>query len=161
MVGKRSLLQRRSTVKLAGAQRSANAGMSNRITGENPVRRKTKVSSAMTISWGLVGPKSNPRGVDDGKLVNIPALRHGFLQMTQFSSMGGAMICRLWPDERRAVCSFVLAQSNPYEQVAKKILQKSTISDPYRKPTQVVWHQCAKANKWNLVKELGKKAAVT
>ena len=50
VVGKRSLLQRRSTVKLAGAQRSANAGMSNRISDENSERRKTKVSSAMSIS---------------------------------------------------------------------------------------------------------------
>ncbi len=32
---------------------------------------------------------------------------------------------------------------------------------PYRKPTQVGGHKCAKANERTFVKELGKTAAVT
>ncbi len=32
---------------------------------------------------------------------------------------------------------------------------------PYRKPTQVLGHECAKADERNIVQELGKKVAVT
>ena len=54
------LMQRRSTVKLAGALGRENVGMSNHKTGERPVRRKPEVSSAMAIIGGLGGPKDNP-----------------------------------------------------------------------------------------------------
>jgi hypothetical protein len=33
-----------------------------------------KVSMAMSVIHGLVGPKSRPKGVDDGQQVNIPVL---------------------------------------------------------------------------------------
>lgn len=56
-----------------GAYRSENAGTSNRKAGENPARRNTKVSFAMVISEGLVGPKGIPNGGPDGEQVNIPA----------------------------------------------------------------------------------------
>ena len=56
-----------------GAYRSENASTSNRNTGETPVRRNTKVSFAMVISEGLVGPKGMPNGGPDGEQVNIPA----------------------------------------------------------------------------------------
>ena len=49
--------------------------MSNRNSGAIPERRKPKVSLAMTISQGLGGPKEKSKGVSDGQLVNIPALR--------------------------------------------------------------------------------------
>ena len=45
-----------------GAMRSENAGTSNR-----------KISFAMVISEGLVGPKGIPNGGLDGEQVNIPA----------------------------------------------------------------------------------------
>ena len=61
-------------MSLSGAQRSANVGISNRNTGESPVRRKSQVSLAMTINQGLVGPKVMPKGAADGQQVNIPAL---------------------------------------------------------------------------------------
>ena len=44
-------------MRFAGASGSENAGMSNHKTGENPVHRKSKVSWAMIIIPGLVGPK--------------------------------------------------------------------------------------------------------
>ena len=47
-------------MKFAGALGRENVGMSNRITSENEVRRKPKVSSAMSIIGGLGGPKDNP-----------------------------------------------------------------------------------------------------
>jgi hypothetical protein len=46
-------------VKPAGALGSENAGMSNRNCDENSQRRKSEVSSAMTIIGGLGGPKRN------------------------------------------------------------------------------------------------------
>ena len=49
-----------------GAASSENAGMSSTKSGENPDRRKPKVSEAMFISFGLVGPKARPNGVVDG-----------------------------------------------------------------------------------------------
>ena len=46
MVGERCCRRRRRTVRSAGAAASENAGMSNDKAGENPARRKPKVS------WG-------------------------------------------------------------------------------------------------------------
>ncbi len=55
-----------------GAIGSKNVGTSNRNAGENPARRKTKVSFAMVISEGLVGPKGMAIAEPDGHMVNIP-----------------------------------------------------------------------------------------
>ena len=54
--------------------RSENVGTSNRKKGENPFRRKTKVSFSMLVIEGLVGPKPMVKTVGDGKKVNIPLL---------------------------------------------------------------------------------------
>ena len=51
---------------------SKNVGTSNHNLRENRKRRKTKVSFAMTISEGLVGPKGMARAAPDGHTVNIP-----------------------------------------------------------------------------------------
>ena len=59
-------------VSHGGAYRSENVGTSNRNAGEIPARRKTKVSFAMVISEGLVGPKEMARAGSDGHTVNIP-----------------------------------------------------------------------------------------
>ena len=56
----------------AGALRSKNVGTSNRKEGETPSRRKIKVSLAMSISQGLVGPKGMAKAELDGHMVNIP-----------------------------------------------------------------------------------------
>ena len=56
-----------------GAESSENAGMSSDKTGENPVRRKPKVSPAMFVRRRLGGPKARPEGVADGQQVDIPA----------------------------------------------------------------------------------------
>ena len=58
----------------SGASRSENVGTSNRKQGESPCRRKIKVSLAMMISQGLVGPKGMANAVPNGQQVNIPAL---------------------------------------------------------------------------------------
>jgi len=59
-------------VSHAGALRSKNVGTSNHNKGEIPLRRKIKVSLAMKISQGLVGPKEMARAASDGHRVNIP-----------------------------------------------------------------------------------------
>ena len=56
----------------SGVLRRENAGTSNRNAGENPARRKIKVSLAMLISQGLVGPKPMAKAAGDGHGVNIP-----------------------------------------------------------------------------------------
>jgi hypothetical protein len=56
----------------AGALRSKNVGTSNHNAGEKPARRKIKVSLAMIVSQGLVGPKGMVRTALDGHTVNIP-----------------------------------------------------------------------------------------
>ena len=55
-----------------GALGSENVGTSNHNTGERPVRRKPKVSLAMIVSQGLVGPKAMAKAAADGHTVNIP-----------------------------------------------------------------------------------------
>ena len=55
-----------------GALRSKNVGTSNRNACEIHARRKTKVSFAMLISEGLVGPKEMTKVGFDGHMVNIP-----------------------------------------------------------------------------------------
>ena len=55
MVGERSVSRRRCFEKNAGGIRSADADMSNDNAGENPARRKSKVSSATFVGAGLVG----------------------------------------------------------------------------------------------------------
>ncbi len=55
MVGERCCQRRSDTVMSRGAAASDYAGMSNDKTGENPVRRKPKVSWGREIRPGLVG----------------------------------------------------------------------------------------------------------
>ena len=61
-------------VRDGGAYGSENVGMSNKKSREIRDHRKSKVSWAMNVIPGLVGPKARPKGVVDGQLVNIPAL---------------------------------------------------------------------------------------
>ena len=56
----------------AGATRSKNVGTSNHNAGKIPARRKIKVSFAMSINEGLVGPKRIAKAGRDGHTVNIP-----------------------------------------------------------------------------------------
>jgi hypothetical protein len=58
----------------AGGDRRDYVGISSANSDEKSGRRKPKVSWARDILPGLVGPKTRPKGVADGQLVNIPAL---------------------------------------------------------------------------------------
>ena len=55
-----------------GAYGSENVGTSNRNASEILARRKNKVSFAMEIIEGLVGPKGMANAAPDGHTVNIP-----------------------------------------------------------------------------------------
>lgn len=62
-------------MRLGGAERRENVGMSNRKSDEISDHRKPKVSLAMVVIQGLGGPKFNGEShLDDGQLVNIPIL---------------------------------------------------------------------------------------
>ncbi len=58
VVEERSCLRRSRIARYGGASGSENVGMSNLNSGENPGHRKPKVSHAMAINVGLVGPKA-------------------------------------------------------------------------------------------------------
>ncbi len=73
VVGEHLQLLRSLIVRSGGALRRENVGISNHNAGERPAHRKPKVSLAMFINQGLVGPKDKPRGDADGQPVNIPA----------------------------------------------------------------------------------------
>ena len=72
MVGERFTCDEGKGVTHAGARGSENVGTSNRNASEILARRKTKVSFAMKISEGLVGPKGMAIAAPDGHMVNIP-----------------------------------------------------------------------------------------
>ena len=56
----------------AGGDAREYAGISSVNSDEKSGRRKPKVSWGRQIRPGLVGPKTRPKGVVDGQLVNIP-----------------------------------------------------------------------------------------
>ena len=72
VVGERSHRDEGKGVTHAGALRSENVGTSNRNASEILARRKIKVSFAMEIIEGLVGPKPMANAGGDGHMVNIP-----------------------------------------------------------------------------------------
>ena len=72
MVGERSHRAEAQGVTQSRALRSENVGTSNRNAGEIPARRKNKVSFAMEINEGLVGPNRMANAGLDGHTVNIP-----------------------------------------------------------------------------------------
>jgi hypothetical protein len=67
VVGERSIGAEVVPVRDGGAYRSENVGMSSKKFGENPNHRKPKVSWAMIVTPGLVGPKARSKDVVDGR----------------------------------------------------------------------------------------------
>ncbi len=72
MVGERFTCDEGKGVTHTGARGSENVGTSNRKACEIHARRKNKVSFAMEIIEGLVGPKPMANAAGDGFTVNIP-----------------------------------------------------------------------------------------
>jgi hypothetical protein len=144
VVGERPYLLRSSTVRLGGALRSENVGMSNHNSDERSEHRKPKVSLAMSISQGLGDPKGQPRGEPDGQPVNIPAPGHVFEKVRKLVIRAHYWICAhaLWSN-LRGVQSFPYAGGNPNERLSQKSLQESSMFGSYRKPTKVGRRKCA------------------
>ncbi|MBI5469803.1 hypothetical protein HY968_00570 [Candidatus Kaiserbacteria bacterium] len=71
-VGERSVRDEAQGVTQGGVYGSENVGTSNRNASEILARRKNKVSFAMEIIEGLVGPKPMAIAGGDGFTVNIP-----------------------------------------------------------------------------------------
>ena len=76
MVREHSIRNEAKGASHGGAYGRENAGTSNRNAGEIPARRKIKVSFAMVINEGLVGPKPMAKAAGDGHGVNIPQPAH-------------------------------------------------------------------------------------
>ncbi len=72
VVGERFDCDEAKGVTHGGAIGSENVGTSNRNASEILARRKNKVSFAMEIIEGLVGPKPMANAGGDGHTVNIP-----------------------------------------------------------------------------------------
>ena len=72
VVGERFDCNEAKGVTHGGAIGSENVGTSNRNDSEILSRRKNKVSFAMKIIEGLVGPKPMATAGGDGHTVNIP-----------------------------------------------------------------------------------------
>ena len=62
-VGERSKGVEAGLARAGGALGSENVGMSNHNAGEKPAPRKSKVSVAMAISYGLGDPKAMEKSV--------------------------------------------------------------------------------------------------
>ena len=89
---------RSDTARSRGRHGSENVGTSSDKTGEKPVRRKPEVSWARLILPGSVGPKQRPRGVCEGKRVNIPHLDDSFYRRSDAGvDVSGGRALRLTP----------------------------------------------------------------
>ena len=73
MVGEHPAYSEAYDVSRGGVGGRENVGTSNHKIREIRIRRKPKVSLAMVISQGLVGPKAMARAAANGQPVNIPA----------------------------------------------------------------------------------------
>jgi len=132
VVAERSVCAEAGRASNRGADRSENVGISSITAGENPARRKPKVSWATQIVPGWVGPKPRPKGVGDGQQVNIPARWRDYPSDDAGSDSAGSLVMCLpqgadW-SARTGQCRKRIGR--------EKSLGYVTAS-PYRKPTQV------------------------
>ena len=72
MVAERSISAEAKGATHSGRYGSENVGTSRRNVSEILAHRKSKVSAAMKINCGLVGPKEMAKAGFDGFMVNIP-----------------------------------------------------------------------------------------
>jgi len=173
-VGEYSVLLWRSVVRRSGAYGSKNVGTSNRNAGEIPARRKTKVSLAMLISQGLVGPKVMAKAETDGHMVNIPWLQRGAMGGRSLVCFAHYWICVRARRKVSRKIRYLLLMAIPTR--AKILSVRGKEIKQSRLPRKTSKHnrggtvpqtdtgslvEKTKANEWFFPKELGKKAAVT
>ena len=136
--GRGALVSHRSlTGRFGGALPSENAGMSNLKEGENPSHRKSKVSWAMIIIPGLVGPKPRRISVGDGQRVNIPVPAYVCSQMRGMIAGADSW---LYPSNQPNGLGMkgCLRAADSGQSTDQKSLRTRGVSRPYRKPTQVL-----------------------
>jgi hypothetical protein len=95
------------------------------------------------------------------KQVNIPAPQWVTTQTDASKIHGRSLVMRVsWPGNWQGRSLNRKGKAIRECMVPRKRLETILLS-PYRKPTQVLGHKCAKADERNIVQELGKKVAVT
>jgi hypothetical protein len=136
--GRGALISHRSlTGRFGGALSSENAGMSNLKEGENPSHRKSKVSWAMIIIPGLVGPKPRRFSGGDGQRVNIPVPACTCLQMRGMIAGADSWLYPSNQSNGLGMKGFPRGADSG-QSTDQKSLQAYGTSRPYRKPTQVL-----------------------
>ena len=146
-------VQRSRPVRGGGALGSENAGMSSVRNVSKRSHRMAEVSAARFILGGLVGPKPRPKGVGDGQTVDIP------LPLADDSVprvCGVGYVERSVGDTASNCAGAHLRVS--YRGRGKPVKGNSTYAclqekhvwgcreRPYRKPTLVAGHKCAKVD---------------
>ena len=131
---------RSSTVRYCGVCSSENADMSSVSADEISACRISKVSSAMSINWGLVGSKELPSGSSDVQVVNIR-----LLFVTRYQVWNDEVWYK-WPSTwgfkhwAQVKCQY--NRSREWERYKLRFPEKfytEFYKYPYRKPTQVEW----------------------
>jgi hypothetical protein len=145
--------RRSRLVRGGGVLRSENAGMSSvRDVSKRP-HRMAEVSAARFILGGLVGPKPRPKGVGDGQTVDIP------LPLADDSVPGvcGACYVERSVGDTASNCAEASFRASSRGR-GKPVKGNSTYARlqekhvwgcrerPYRKPTLVAGHKCAKVD---------------
>ena len=146
-------MQRSQSVRTGGALGSENAGMSSVRNVSKRSHRMAEVSAARFILGGLVGPKPRPKGVGDGQTVDIP------LPLADDSVPGVCGACYVERSVGDTASNCAGAQlllsfrgrGKPVKgNSADARLQEKHIRGsrerPYRKPTLVAGHKCAKVD---------------
>jgi len=136
-VGEHSRCVEAVPVRGGGAAGRENVGMSNHNPNEKLGPRKSKVSVALAINHGLVGPKSMVKTADDGQTVNIPSLL--YISMEGRGSVDGAPY---WFGVLARGCAFgksgaLRLIANPSKKAIVGFTGERSSSGPSRKTSKV------------------------
>jgi len=134
--------------------------MSNRKEGESPSRRKSKVSLAMTIIQGLGDPNPSPEWAREmaRQLIFCPFNLFSIKRRRAVSFADYWISVRGIRGNPSVAKTLIFGWGNLSERSSQKSFKEPNKLKSYRKPTQVDWCKCTKANERNFVKELGKTA---
>ena len=72
MVEEQSIVGRSHTERIGGQDRRENAGISSESVARNHAVESLRFPGEGSSAQGKSGPKSRPKGVDDGQSVEIP-----------------------------------------------------------------------------------------
>ena len=146
-------MQRSRPVRGGGALGSENAGMSSvRDVSKRP-HRMAEVSAARFILGGLVGPKVRPKGVADGQTVDIPLPLVDGQVLRKCGACYAERSVGVTASNRAGLVGFIWrargggkSQGNSADARLQEKLSQGCHERPYRKPTLVAGHKCAKVD---------------